>query len=395
MATVAAVILAASCGGPFKGVAGVGASSERLPFGLPPEIHSGAFNSGHVQGIVLDGKGNVYMSFTDMIVKTDLDGNLIGTVTGLLGHLGCLDYNPADGLVYGSLEYKDDIIGQGILERNSSSLKYRNTFYIAMIDGDKIVREGMDAGEDGVVRCVALPMVAADYEAKVKIGEKVFEHRLGCSGIDGVSFGPDFGKAHSNGRNFLTVAYGIYSETDREDNDYQVLLQFNTKKWAKRWARPLKTGDLHRRGPKRARKTFYAYTGNTSWGVQNLEYDPWTGYWLMAVYKGKKENFPNYSLFAVDGAARPVKKNLKGVPYIRKGLVVPLEGTMEGEAPDDSIHGWMFPYGSTGIHSFGNGRYYISENSRDKDNNLESTTLRLYRWTGVDEGPFESVLRTP
>ena len=121
-AVIAAIILAASCGGPLKGVAGVGAPSGKLSSGFPTEIHSGAFDAGHVQGIALDGKGNVYMSFTDMIVKTDLEGNLIGTVTGLLGHLGCLDYNPSDGLVYGSLEYKDDIIGHRILERNSSSL---------------------------------------------------------------------------------------------------------------------------------------------------------------------------------------------------------------------------------------------------------------------------------
>ena len=392
---IAAIILAASCGGPLKGVAGVGAPSERLPSGYPAEIYSGAFDAGHVQGVALDGKGNVYLSFTDMIVKTDLEGNLIGTVTGLMGHLGCLDFNPSDGLVYGTLEYKDDVIGQGILKRNSSSLKYRNTFYIAMIDGDRIVREGMDAGEDGIVRCVALPKVAADYRAKVRAGGKLREHRLGCSGIDRISFGPDFGEAAASGHNYLTVAYGIYSETDREDNDYQVLLQFDTKRWAKRWARPLKTGKLHRRGPRRPRNTFYVYTGNTSWGVQNLEYDPWTGYWLMAVYKGKKAGFPNYSLFAADGRARPVKKSLKGVPYLRKGLVVPLAGISEGEDPDGSVRGWMFPYGSTGIHSFGNGRYYISENHRDKDNNLESTTLRLYRWTGVDEGPFEPVLRTP
>ena len=44
----------------------------------------------------------------------DLEGNLIGSVDGMTGHLGCLTMNPADGRVYGSLEYKDDAIGKGI-----------------------------------------------------------------------------------------------------------------------------------------------------------------------------------------------------------------------------------------------------------------------------------------
>ena len=53
----------------------------------PKEIYSGAWNAGHVQGITMDREGYMYFSFTDVIVKTDLQGRLIGTVTGLLGHL--------------------------------------------------------------------------------------------------------------------------------------------------------------------------------------------------------------------------------------------------------------------------------------------------------------------
>ena len=46
-----------------------------------------------------------------MLVKMDMKGNVVGTVTGLLGHLGCLEYNEQDGRLYGSLEYKNDAIG--------------------------------------------------------------------------------------------------------------------------------------------------------------------------------------------------------------------------------------------------------------------------------------------
>mgnify|MGYP007101921073 FL=1 len=254
---------------------------------LPREIYSGNWNSGHVQGAVVDAaREYVYFSFTDMIVKTDMEGNVVGTVTGLLGHLGCLDYNEEDGLIYGSLEYKDDVIGQGILKRNNSDLQYENTFYIAIIDGKKIVRENMDALKDGIVTCVNLPSVVADYEDHVTVDGKTLPHRLGCSGIDGVSFGPEFGK--KGGKNYLMVCYGIYGDNDRSDNDYQVILEFDTSKWMKKYAKPLEVGNLHRQGPAKPRKVFYAFTGNTSWGIQNLEYDPSTGYWFMAVYKGKK-----------------------------------------------------------------------------------------------------------
>ena len=53
----------------------------------------------------------------------------------------------------------------------------------------------------------------------------------------------------------------------------------------------------------------------------------------------------------------------------------------------DGIRGWRFKYGSTGIHSLGNGLFYISENSKNADG-LQQTTLRLYRWTGDPDHAF-------
>ena len=60
---------------------------------------------------------------------------------------------------------------------------------------------------------------------------KTLEHRYGCSGFDGITFGPKFGK--SDGKRYLTIAYGIYGDSTRTDNDYQVLLQYDTKNWKK------------------------------------------------------------------------------------------------------------------------------------------------------------------
>ena len=67
-----------------------------------------------MQGVAVDkANGYVYFSFTDKLIKLDLSGKLIGSVTGFVGHLGDLDFSD-DGKIYGSLEYKNDAIGKGI-----------------------------------------------------------------------------------------------------------------------------------------------------------------------------------------------------------------------------------------------------------------------------------------
>ncbi|HTM99658.1 MAG TPA: hypothetical protein VL088_12975, partial [Pedobacter sp.] len=56
---------------------------------LPDSIYSGKQGGLHVQGVVIDQKnGFAYFSFTDKLLKMDLKGNLVGSVTGFVGHLG-------------------------------------------------------------------------------------------------------------------------------------------------------------------------------------------------------------------------------------------------------------------------------------------------------------------
>ncbi|MBR5877383.1 MAG: hypothetical protein IKZ11_02335, partial [Alistipes sp.] len=51
---------------------------------LPHNINSGPFKAGHIQGIAVDQERKyVYYSYTTMLIKTDLEGNVIGSVTGL------------------------------------------------------------------------------------------------------------------------------------------------------------------------------------------------------------------------------------------------------------------------------------------------------------------------
>ena len=354
------------------------------PASLPRKIESGPFKAGHIQGIAVDTEQKyMYYSYTTMLIKTDMQGNIVGSVTGLLGHLGDLDFNDADGRLYGSLEYKNDAIGQGILRMEKSERKLQTAFYIAIFDVDKITREGMDAEKDGIMTTVFLPTVLEDYLAEVLTAEGKQNHRLGCSGIDGVTFGPKFGK--KGGKQYLTVGYGVYGDTDRSDNDYQVLLQYDVSKWAK-YEKPLSQEEMHLQGPAKPAGQYFVKTGNTTYGVQNFDYDASSHSWMMAVYKGNKKHFPNYTFFAADGAARPVKQALDGVPYIKKAKVVALKaaGKQQGD-----IRGWDWGVGSTGMCSLGDGYFYLSHNYKIEAG--QGSIIRLYRFTGNADNAFEAV----
>lgn len=357
------------------------------PSQMPLEIYGGAWPTSHVQGFAIDmKKKHMYFSFTQMLVKTDFQGNVIGTVTGITGHLGDIDFNSRGGGVYGSLEYKDE-----------------EAFYIAIFDGDKITREGMDAEADGVMTTVYLNEVVDDFIADMDGDGKfdgdtadTLDHRYGTSGIDGISFGPAFGR--KNGPQKLMVAYGIYSNIEREDNDHQVILQYDFRNW-KKYERPLTQSDPHTSGPANPEAKYFVYTGNTTYGVQNLEYDAYTGNWFMAVYEGQKEEFPNYSLFIIDGSKAPVKGEIRGQAKPEEGLLLSLleDGLYDEET---GIYGWEFsglPRPATapqyGLESLGNGYYYVSHAGTVSEDGINKSTgtAVLYKWTGETPKPFEQV----
>ena len=356
----------------------------QTPLGLLPTKVYYETGKHHVQGVAVDVKNKcVYFSFTTSLIKTDYQGNLLGSVTGLSCHLGCIDLDPETGKIYGSMEYKDDVIGQGI--SGASAKQRENTFYIGIFDTDKITRPNIDAATGGVFKAAYLGEVVRMYEEKVVQGGKTLEHRYGCSGIDGVAIGPQFGQ--TGGRKVLNVAFGIYGDNTRTDNDYQVILQFDPVKLEKT-SQPLDKG-FHHVGPKKAQKRYFAYTGNTTWGVQNLEYDAYKGYWFMAAYNGKKPQFPNYSLFAIDGGKKALKEQLMGFVPREKGLVVSLAEDGLSDAAS-GIRGWNFKYGSTGMESLGQGYYYFSQNGKTKQK-VQYCNLVLYKWTGRADEPFEEV----
>lgn len=347
---------------------------------LPRSIFAGEWTNGHIQGIAIDTERRyIYYSFTTILVKADLEGRIIGTVKGITGHLGCISYNGGDRCVWGSIEYKHDSIGKGIMARTGVTIADEDAFYIAIFDVDKIDRLDMDAEADGIMTAVYLPEVCEDFAAE---GEQGRPHRFACSGIDGVGFGPRFGERQVSPY-MLYVAYGIYGDTDRDDNDNQVILEFDWRR-IKSLALPLKQGAPHHSGA-RCENRFFFYTGNTNWGIQNLEYDTYLDAWLVAVYVGKKECFRNPPMFVIDRRIAPETGELKGLCG-REGMLLTAApiGTPD---PATGVYGCDFNHGTTGIISLGNGYYYFSFEKKLKREDIKyhSSDIKLCRYTGKGE----------
>jgi hypothetical protein len=243
-----------------------------------------------------------------------------------------------------------------------------------IFDVDKIDRMDMSAEKDGVMRAVYLPQVTADFEAQVSVDGKMLPHRYGCSGIDGIGWGPAWG--HTDGKEFLRVCYGIYGDVDRRDNDDQVILTFDAADWWDTLAKPLRQGEMHRQGAVALSK-YFVQTGSTNWGVQNLEYDAYLQRWILAVYRGKKSHYPNYDMFFISATAMPTPAT--HAVYGEKIEVLPLD--------EEGIY---FPYGSTGVYAFGDGSYYFSQQAVDGERG-QYTNVVLYRATGCKDDPFAVV----
>lgn len=358
-------------------------SATGQPHVLPTSISSGKQGTLHVQGVAVDQiKGHVYFSFTDRLVKMDLSGKLIGSVTGFVGHLGDLDFGP-DGKIYGSLEYKRDAIGKGVKNQTGGKEANEDGFYIAIFDVDRIVHPAMDAEAEDLLKTVYVKEAVLDYGAKMKNNGKVLVHRFGCSGIDGIAFAPAIGK-NADSKKYLYVAYGIYGDTTRSDNDHQVILMYDVSDW-KRYERPLSQQALHHSGPAKPLEKYFVKTGNTRYGIQNLAYDPYTGNLFAAVYRGAKSIFPNYDLFVIDRNKRSREWISDGEGKVRVDMLSLIKNDQNDGQP--SGNGWFFKWGATGLHPLGNGLHYLSHPLKLKDGQQEAT-VHLYRWTGNNKEPF-------
>ncbi len=184
----------------------------------------------------------------------------------------------------------------------------------------------------------------------------------GCGGMDGVAIAPAFGKApqergEEDGK-YLYLAYGVYGDTTRTDNNHNILLRYSLD--------DLSTPD----------RKYFIPTGNTTYGVQNLMYDSYTDRLYMLVYRGRKRQYPNYGIFALDMEQDPVSlPSLPGVPYHKGGCLYL-----------NSFLGWYPSVGSTGICSLGDGRYYVGMSG--KQDGKQFCDFKIYRYAAHGDCPF-------
>ena len=223
----------------------------------------------------------------------------------------------------------------------------------------------------GIIQNAVDPLTGFQFGGS--IGNAVVEGNAACSGIDGTAIGPIFG-AGKDSPTRLFVAYGVYGKNERNDNDHQVILQYDWRKFAE-VAKPLSQLAPHHSGIECEEK-YFLYTGNTTYGIQNLEYDALTGDYFAAVYVGKKPQVPNYAMYRIDGSVAAKDAELVGVGEKGKLLTVKAAGEYHEES---GIYGYRFPHGSTGLYSIGNGYFYISHHSRyEAENSTPEKRIYVY-----------------
>ena len=344
---------------------------------LPLSLMGGDWDVKHCQGIAVDSAHNhVYYSYTSVLVKCDLDGNIIGTVSGFTGHLGDLALDE-DGYLYASY-YPTGRAG----------------FYIVMFNTKKITKENISWKDTSVARSVYLKTVYDDYRydvngnGKFDGGNEGADHRFGCTGIDGLCFGPSF-RSKGKGAKLLTAAYIVPANAARTDNDYQVLLQYNVDGWWDTFgkATPGEGEKAHRSGPAQEDGKYFVYTGNTYYGVQTMAYFDELNVWILNTYKMVKSSFAPFCIFAVDGDLKPVRKQLKGQKKGVEGDVLTLYQAGDYDKKHDT-YGWRTSFGTKGFDYAGSGLFYIVYPYKTWFG-TQTAVAYLHVWDSGSDGPFK------
>ncbi len=203
----------------------------------------------HLQGIAVDTENsNMYWSFTETLVKTDLNGNKIKQVEITGGHLGDLAYY--DGKIYGSL------LGAPL---DGHVWNDWTGYYLMVFDTDLNLLQKVELTQF---------QTWADHMSDTTVNP------YGIYGLDGVTIGkaPD-------GTTKLMIAAGI---EDAEANTNQVVVQYSLD------------------GKFTYEKCYPIFTGNLPFGTQNITYDSETGHYWLACYGKEQEWQSDENLFEVD-----------------------------------------------------------------------------------------------
>ncbi len=345
----------------------------------------------HVQGAETDRYGDYfYYSFADRLIKQSADGEVVGTVTGITGHMGDAAYNRADDKLYVSYTRKDG--GDKLC-------------YMLIFDCEKIDKLNMKFEDVCTCVYVGAPILELakenGYDAE---GNALSDEWLSLSGkygvnnsIDSCTFGPKFGV--NDGKTYLTMGLGApgqsekvsvggveKSAADRVDNDYQVIVQFDTSDW-ENYAVPFaQISDAT--GPENFDGIYFFYYGAHDYSAQNLCYDRYTNTYIMSTYglleARQSAGFKNNCVYFID-ATEAEEKSLTG-NGVETGLVL---GAKYGIADGKGAVGYAFNElqvsPSVGIVSMHDGKLYIASSERKADWSENWAGLTLYEIQQLSE----------
>lgn len=215
-----------------------------------------------MQGFTL-GEGFMYWSFTDCIIKTDLDGNVICGTDIIGGHLGDCDYR--NGKIYASY-LKNSLPGHPWEDWTGFKI------YV------------FDASDLTVLNIINLDI--CDYYKSITCTDN---DTRGFQGIDGVTIAPDT----ADGREKLFVACALYTG-ERYSN--QIILRF----------------DLDGK----YETEYHIPTGNTVYGIQNLDYDWHDKEFWFTTYGAAYPYQPAEVLYCLSDDLKTIKQSYRySTPY--------------------------------------------------------------------------------
>ncbi len=254
--------------------------------------------AGHPQGMTADSDGNIYVSYSGVVVKYDINGEETARFTppdelyNASFHLGDIAYH--NGKIYGCL-FRINTVG--------------SRSFVAILDADNLDN----------LRLVNLP------EAYYSAAE---DRYLGISGVDGVTAGRLPGKGyidadgneHIDNNMYLLVSYGGGVATqydvegnidDRYDNDIYTIAAYSFDKLNEMAV----DTDLLSFFTSREKTSsndispehkIHFYLGSCWWGAQTMAYDSATGDIIFNTYnRGKGTNvYPSVKAVVIDGSKK-------------------------------------------------------------------------------------------
>ena len=208
----------------------------------------------HLQGFT-KGNGFMYWSFTDSLVKTTLNNTVKCQVQIFGGHLGDCDYH--DGKIYASY-LQDSLPGHAWEDWTGFKI------YV------------FDANDLRVLNVMNLDI--CDYYKSITCTP---EDTRGFQGIDGVAIAPD----PISGEDRLFVACALYTG---EKYANQIILQFTLD------------GVYE--------TEYHIPTGNTVFGIQNLDYDAENKEFWFSTYGPCEAYQPKEILYCISGDLKEIKR---------------------------------------------------------------------------------------